>query len=373
MKFEKEIKQEILNNYRKGQRVKEICDKYGVKKSTLFSLINKENIMSKREKRLLNNAKEYKTLEIAYKKLQTEYAILNDAFIVLNLDLTTKLSVSDILLNKYPLKQIARILHFSSSTLFHHVHDKVEITKLQKEDDKLKEIINELFGKSGKRLSVKKMYYLLKSKNIKCSQRRVSRLMKKLNLKRKPKKTKKDRPKTFPNFNKLKQEFNQPAPNLFWCGDVTMYKINDNKFYIAIVLDLFSKMVVGYAISSRNDEYLVINALKMAYEFRNCPLGVTFHSDQGSNYKSTNFINLLHILKINQSFSKKGTPFDNSPIESFFSNLKQGDLNNRDFEYLEDLKIAVKEYVNYYNYQRPHKALGFKTPFDFEKEYHKKS
>ena len=151
-----------------------------------------------------------------------------------------------------------------------------------------------------------------------------------------------------------------------------MYKINDNKFYIAIVLDLFSKMVIGYAISSRNDEFLVINALKMAYEFRNCPSGVTFHSDQGSNYKSINFINLLHVLKINQSFSKKGTPFDNSPIESFFSNLKQGDLNNRDFEYLEDLKNAVIEYVNYYNYQRPHKALGFKTPFDFENEYQKK-
>ena len=150
--------------------------------------------MSKREKRLLNTTKEYKTLEIAYKKLQTEYAILNDAFITLNLDLTTKLSVSDILLSKYPLKQIARILHFSGSTLFHHVHDKVAITKLQKEDDKLKEIINELFEKSGKRLSVEKMYFLLKSKNIKCSQRRISRLMKELNLKclrkRKPKETK---------------------------------------------------------------------------------------------------------------------------------------------------------------------------------------
>lgn len=362
MKFEKEIKKEILINYKKGLRIKDICEKYGVKKSTLFSWINRENIMSKREKRLLNTTKEYKTLEIAYNKLRTEYAILNDAFIALNLDLTTKLSVSDKLLDKYPLKQIARILHFSGSTLFHHVHDKVEITQLQKEDEKLKTIINELFEKSGKRLSVEKMYHLLHSKNIKCSQRRVSRLMKELNLKclrkRKPKEIKKDRPTEFPNYNILKQEFNQPAPNLFWSGDVTLYKINDNKFYIAVVLDLFSRMVIGYAISSRNDESLVINTLKMAYEFRNCPSGVTFHSDQGSTYKSINYVNLLHTLKINQSFSKKGTPFDNSPIEGFFSNLKQGDLNNRDFEYLEELKIAVKDYIKYYNYQRPHKSLG---------------
>lgn len=130
--------------------------------------------------------------------------------------------------------------------------------------------------------------------------------MKELNLKclrkRKPKEIKKDRPTEFPNYNMLKQEFNQPAPNLFWSGDVTMYKINDNKFYIAVVLDLFSRMVIGYAISSRNDEVLVINAIKMAYEFRKCPSEVTFHSDQGSTYKSINYVNLLHFLKINQSF-----------------------------------------------------------------------
>ena len=94
MKFKKEAKKEILNNYRKGLKIKDICDKYGVKKSTLFLCINKEKIMSKREKRLLNTTKEYKTLEIAYNKLKTEYAILNDAFISLNLDLNIKLSVS---------------------------------------------------------------------------------------------------------------------------------------------------------------------------------------------------------------------------------------------------------------------------------------
>ena len=94
MKFKKEAKKEILNNYRKGLKIKDICDKYGVKKSTLFSCINKEKIMSKREKRLLNTTKEYKTLEIAYNKLKTEYAILNDAFISLNLDLNIKLGNS---------------------------------------------------------------------------------------------------------------------------------------------------------------------------------------------------------------------------------------------------------------------------------------
>ena len=151
-----------------------------------------------------------------------------------------------------------------------------------------------------------------------------------------------------------------------------MFKINDNKFYIAVVIELYSRMVIGYHLSTKNDEALVITALKNAYEFRNRPTGVTFHSDQGSTYKSIKYTNLLHTLKISQSFSNKGTPYDNSAIGAFFSNLKQGDLYNRDFEYFDDLKAAVKDYVNYYNTMRPHKALGFKTPLQYEIEYIKK-
>lgn len=84
-----------------------------------------------------------------------------------------------------------------------------------------------------------------------------------------------------------------------------MVKIKNNRFYIAIVMDLFSRMIIGYTVSCKNDNNITINALKMAYESRNCPAGVTFHSDQGSNYTSNQYVNLLFSLKIKQSFSKR--------------------------------------------------------------------
>lgn len=121
-------------------------------------------------------------------------------------------------------------------------------------------------------------------------------------------------------------------------------------------MDLFSRMIIGYTVSCKNDNNITVNALKMAYESRNCPAGVTFHSDQGSNYTSNQYVNLLSSLKIKQSFSKRATPYDNSVVETFFSNMKQGDLNHRNLDYLDDLKNAVSEYIKYYNEKRPHET-----------------
>ena len=376
MTYTKGLIKAVLNDYKKGLGTKNVCIKYSIPKATLFSWINKNNINKKRELKMLNTTKQYKSLELKYNKTIREKTILDEALDLLHIPLDEKMRVSDILLEKYPLKEIARILHYSGSTFYNHVHNRVKITKIQQDDIKLKPIILKYFNESNQRLSIEKMHYLLRSKEIKCSQARISRLMKEMNLKckrsRKPRIIEKEKPSSFPKFNKLKQQFNQPAPNLFWSGDVTMFKINDNKFYMAVVIELYSRMVIGYHLSTKNDEALVITALKNAYEFRNRPTGVTFHSDQGSTYKSIKYTNLLHTLKISQSFSKKGTPYDNSAIEAFFSNLKQGDLYNRDFKYFDDLKAAVNDYVNYYNTMRPHKALGFKTPLQYEIEYIKK-
>ncbi len=110
-------------------------------------------------------------------------------------------------------------LHYSSSTLYHHINDKVEVSKLKIENDILKEEIKELFEESGHRLSVKKMYHLLKSKDYVYSEKRVSGLMKELNLKcirsKKSKTTSNNTPTIFPTLNKLKQNFNQERPNIF--------------------------------------------------------------------------------------------------------------------------------------------------------------
>ena len=160
-------------------------------------------------------------------------------------------------------------------------------------------------------------------------------------------------------------------PNKVWCGDVTQVNINKNKFYICVILDLFSRKVISYKVSCKNNNSLTINTFKDAFEKRGRPSDLTFHSDQGANFTSNEYRGLLYVLKVKQSFSKRGTPYDNAAMESFFSNMKQDDLNSREFEYFEELEPAVKEYIEYYNNFRPHRTLDNKTPNQFEEEYYK--
>ena len=134
-------------------------------------------------------------------------------------------------------------------------------------------------------------------------------------------------------------------------------------------MDLFSRKIIGYRLSSQNNNKLTINTFKDAFELRNRPKGLTFHSDQGSNYTSNEFADLLDAVNVGQSLSQAGTPYDNSVIEAFFSNFKQDDLNNCEFENFDELQIVVDRYIEYYNSYRPHEFLRYKTPDEVEMEY----
>ena len=374
MKYPKKDKKEILKEYKKGVPYAELYKKYNVKKSTFYNWLSEEKLTIQKEEQQLKTTKEYLKLESLYKKELRINEILSKALSLFSIPLKEKLYVAQQLVETYPLKEVARILQLPYSTLYHHIHDKVQITQRDMYDDFLKGKILEFFEKSGHRLGIKKMHIKLRTNNIICTHERVSRLMKELNLKsiRTKRKVAKKKNVTIshPSFNKLQQNFTQSAPNLFWCGDVTQVNINDNKFYICVILDLFSRKVIAYRISSRNDEALTVNTFNAAYEERDNPEGLTFHSDQGVNYTSNQYRNLLHSLKVEQSFSKRGTPYDNAVIEGFFSNMKQDDLNSRNFEYLDDLKKAVADYIKYYNNDRPHNTLNNKTPNEYEEEYY---
>ena len=170
MTYTKGLIKAVLNDYKKGLGTKNVCIKYSIPKATLFSWINKNNINKKRELKMLNTTKQYKSLELKYNKTIREKTILDEALDLLHIPLDEKMRVSDILLEKYPLKEIARILHYSGSTFYNHVHNRVKITKIQQDDIKLKPIILKYFNESNQRLSIEKMHYLLRSKEIKCSQ-----------------------------------------------------------------------------------------------------------------------------------------------------------------------------------------------------------
>jgi transposase InsO family protein len=170
--------------------------------------------------------------------------------------------------------------------------------------------------------------------------------------------------------NHLKQQFNQLAPDTVWVSDITYIKVSGKFYYLCVIIDLFSRKVIAYNISSRPDSALVIETFLLAYKSRKTPYGLMFHSDRGSQYNSFSFRKLLDDLNVVQSFSKKGHPYDNAVAESFFKYLKHEEINRRNYSSLQELKLSVFEYIEgYYNSKRPHSSLGMLTPNQKEQNF----
>lgn len=170
--------------------------------------------------------------------------------------------------------------------------------------------------------------------------------------------------------NHLHQEFNQKAPNIVWTSDFTYIKVGCKWYYLCIVMDLFSRKVISWHISGKPDVELVMTAFKKAYDKRNAPFGLMFHSDRGSQYTAFAFRQLLDTLNVVQSFSKKGYPFDNACCECFFKYLKKEEVNRKTYHSLQELHFSVFEYIEgFYNSKRPHGSLGMMTPNEKEELY----
>ena len=165
----------------------------------------------------------------------------------------------------------------------------------------------------------------------------------------------------------LHQDFHQKAPNLVWTSDFTYLKAGGKWYYLCIIMVLFSRKIISWNISSKPNADLVIQTFQKAYYSRNCPAGLMFHSDRGSQYTAFAFRKLLDELNVIQSFSKKGYPFDNACCESFFKYLKKEETNRRNFRTYRDLYHSVFQYIEgFYNSRRPHGSLGYLTPDEME-------
>jgi len=169
--------------------------------------------------------------------------------------------------------------------------------------------------------------------------------------------------------NHLQQKFNQKAPNLAWASDFTYIKVCGRWVYLCIVMDLFSRKIIGWHIAGKHNVELTMLAFKKAYKSRDIKYGLIFHSDQGSEYTAFSFRELLDSLNIVQSFSKKGYPFDNACCESFFKFLKRNLTNRKTYYSLEELQLDIFQYMNMYNSRLPHGSIGYKTPDEYEAEY----
>lgn len=367
IKFNEKTKKQILTEYNDGKTIKEITSKYGVAKSTIFTWI-KKNIQTKK----FIDYKKYEILQRELEHTKLKFEIYENLHCFKDSSIREKEIAISKYLGQYPTKTMCKVLALPCGTFYNYHFRKKDVTQNQIRDEKLKTEIMKSYLESERRFGAKKIFAKLQSIGIKTSPRKIQKLMKELNIKsiQIPQKNETRKPNPDYEFNKLKRLFNQDAPNKFWVSDITEVKIGLNKFYLCVIIDLFSRKVIAYRLSCQNNTSLTINTFKDAFEKRNRPTELSFHTDQGTNYKSIEFRDLLQTLKVNQSFSHRGNPYDNACMESFYASFKREEYNTKEYEFFEDLENSVNSYMEFYNNYRPHESLKNKTPNQFEAEYY---
>lgn len=230
----------------------------------------------------------------------------------------------------------------------------------------LRSRINELFSQSRSSAGSRSIVAMLRDEGVEVGRFKVRSLMKEQGLISKQpgshayKKATVERP-DIPNL--LDRKFAVAAPNRAWCGDITYIWAQGRWHYLAVVLDLYSRRVVGWAMSSRPDADLVIKALDRAYEIRGRPRGVLFHSDQGSQYGSRSFRQRLWRYRMTQSMSRRGNCYDNSPMERLFRSLKTEWVPTVGYMTTALAEQDIGRYLmQRYNWTRPHQYNGFVPP-----------
>ncbi|KMT65370.1 IS3 family transposase [Catenovulum maritimum] len=235
------------------------------------------------------------------------------------------------------------------------------------EDEALNVLVKLIFNETGCTYGRRRIQAELKAIGCHVGLYKISKIMKNQRLKAIRPKTQHHYPTSGTGHkyapNRLKRKFVPEMHNTYYVGDITYIKHHQGWSYLACVLDLATKEIVGYALSTSPDAKLAKAALDNAIQ-RHQPntRKLLFHSDQGVQYSASEFRDRLDTLNITQSMSRRGNCLDNAVMERFFRSLKTERLNNISFINHESVVCEVEKYIGFYNYQRRHSALGYMTP-----------
>lgn len=237
----------------------------------------------------------------------------------------------------------------------------------------LKEIKRIRANRRKKAYGAPRMHQELIANGFKCGKNRVARIMSKNGIKstiRRKWKPKKDSTHNYPLAKDLvNQDFNASKANELWSADITYIWTEEGWLYLAVVLDVFSRKIVGWSTHKHMDKEIVLNALKSAGKSRRIFGKSIFHSDQGSQFASLAVRESLRELGLEQSMSGRGNCYDNAITESFFHTLKVELVYQERFKTRKEAKLAVFEYIEgFYNRERRHSSLGYLSPEEFEKQ-----
>ncbi|WNK04889.1 IS3-like element ISEc31 family transposase [Escherichia coli] len=310
-------------------------------------------------------------LEKQVRRLEEQNTIFKKGYRALDVRLTERFTIVARLSDSHSVVSLCSALeiHRSSYRYWRKRRDTVNPARVRLCSE-IRRAWNQSRGSAGARTLAE----MLTQNGVPMSRYRAGRLMKYLNLSscqpgKHQYKNARQEHTCLPNL--LERQFAVPEPDRVWCGDITYIWAGNRWCYLAVVMDLFARRVIGWSLSANADTALISSALRMAYEVRGQPRDVMFHSDQGSQYTGLKYQQLLWRYRIKQSVSRRGNCWDNSPMERFFRSLKTEWVPTDGYTGKDVARQQISSYIlNYYNSVRPHHYNGGLTPEESENRYH---
>lgn len=274
----------------------------------------------------------------------------------------------------YPIRRICAVLQVPRSTYYHARRP----TAAMQRDFELGEQIERVFKRHRRRYGYRRIWSDLADSGIVCAPARIRRLMKERGLQAiQPKRyipQTSDGRADRPSPNLLFEKPLPDRPDRVWAGDITYIPTAQGWRYLAVIIDLYSRRIVGWELADHSRTDLVVAALKKAIRSRRPGPGLLFHSDRGSQYGSKDHRKILAGARMLQSMSARANPYHNAWTESFIGTLKNEMLQDGQFATETDARIEIFDFIeSYYNHHRKHSSLGNKTPSEFESDFHLKN
>ena len=376
MRYSKEEKLSLVNFYYNGKSVTEICMEHQIPRSTVYSWIQAYRPVESKNSSRTVTPKDFDSLLRRYEKQEQIIAVLKSIPAIANVTTQEKLAVLEPFYGQFSVHVLCEALDVPRGTFYNHIkRNKRDNSSYAKHREELRTAIQEIFEESRQTFGSEKICAVLHERGYRAGTTLIRELMSELGLssvaatsKRQWKKSNSYERKA----NILQRQFHADAPNCVWVSDVTCLKLKDRFYYLCVIIDLYSRKVIVHKVSTRNSTQLITATLKMAYNIRTPGENLIFHSDQGSQYTSHGFRQLLKKLKITQSFSNAGTPHDNAVMESFFAVFKKEEFYRSAYRSEAELRKKVDKYITFYNQKRPHTTLGLQTPEQYEDAFFRK-
>ena len=370
------FKRKVIHRYENGESIKNLSQELNIAQSTIYHW--RKLYCSIQTPQRTYTPKEFDAISRRLEKLEHEIEIIHATGYLEEVPLQRKLKMLERMYqtedSPYSVHELCEALGVARGTFYNHIFRRADRSDREKEQEELMIKVQQIFDDSQQRFGAEKIRTILLQNGIHISAKRISAIMQELDLRSIRTNAKKQYKKRqqYQKQNLLAREFTADHPNQIWVSDITYFKVSGYWVYLCIILDLFSRKIIGCRVSRNASTNLVTTTFRNAYQERGRPKNLTFHSDRGKQYTSGAFTQLLQANGIKQSFSATGRPHDNAVAETFFSTFKKEEAYRREYTSEQSFRKSVEQYIQFYNEVRPHQTLKYQTPQAFEDKHYAK-